>query len=216
MKIGVLWDLDGTLLDTLEDLADAVNHALTQKGYPLRSYKEIRDFVGYGAMNLIRKAVPEGTDEAQIQSTLEAFRSYYFHNSMVKTGPFAGVTDALNAVAAKYPVAIVSNKPHPAVVELCRQFFPGISALGETPDLPRKPAPDMLRHAMMQLGVEACIYIGDSEVDILTAKNAGVPCLSVLWGFRDADVLAEAGATHLCREPSQIANLIDSMVKELF
>ena len=216
MKIGVLWDLDGTLLDTLADLADAVNYALAQKGYPIRTYGEVRDFVGNGALNLIRKAVPEGASDEDVQDTLDAFRGYYFHHAMVKTGPFAGVTEQLNAVAEKYPVAIVSNKPHPAVVDLCRQFFPGVNALGEKPDLPRKPAPDMLRYAMAELGVEACIYVGDSEVDIRTAQNAQVPCLSVVWGFRDEDVLAAAGATNFCRDPSQLPQAIDEMIKEFF
>lgn len=216
MKTGVLWDLDGTLLDTLADLADAVNYALTQKGYPARTYGEIRDFVGNGALNLIRRAVPEGATEADVQETLQGFRAYYMTHSMVKTHPFAGVVEQLNAVAEQYPVAIVSNKPDGAVKALCAEYFPGVYALGETPDLPRKPAPDMVRRAMADLDVENCIYIGDSEVDVLTAKNAAVPCLSVLWGFRDEEVLAEVGATHLCREPWQIAVMIDEMVKEFF
>lgn len=216
MKIGVLWDLDGTLLDTLADLADAVNYALGQKNYPSRTYGEVRDFVGNGALNLIRRAVPEGTGEGDVQETLANFRGFYMKNTMVKTCPFPGVVDVLNAVAEKYPVAVVSNKPDEAVKALCAEFFPGVYALGEKPDCPRKPAPDMVKRAMADLGVDGCIYIGDSEVDVLTARNAGVPCLSVLWGFRDEDVLAKAGATHLCREPSQIAGMIDEMVKELF
>ena len=216
MKIGILWDLDGTLLDTLADLADAVNYALTQKGYPVRTYEEVRNFVGNGALNLIRRAVPQRTDEANVQDTLSVFRAYYMDHTMVKTAPFVGVLEQLRVVAEKYPVAIVSNKPHQAVVALCEEYFPGVYALGEKADLPRKPAPDMVRRAMEDLGVERCIYVGDSEVDVLTAKNAAVPCLSVTWGFRDEAVLAEAGATHLCREPSGLTVTIEEMVKELF
>lgn len=216
MKIGVLWDLDGTLLDTLADLADGVNYALTRKGYPERTYGEIRDFVGNGVLNLIRRATPEGTSEEDIQQTLAIFRAFYADHTMVKTCPFPGVAEQLHIIAQKYPVAVVSNKPDSAVVPMCAHYFPGVYALGETADRPRKPAPDMVRYAMARLGVEACIYVGDSEVDVLTAQNAAVPCLSVLWGFRDKDVLAKAGATHLCREPSQIAAMIEEMVKEFF
>ena len=216
MSIGVLWDLDGTLLDTLADLADAVNFALTQKGYPERSYKEIRTFVGNGARNLLCQSVPEGTSEEEMSDTLKIFREYYQDHAMVKTGPYAGVAEALKAISEKYPCAIVSNKPHEAVKALCAQFFPGIQAVGERPGIPRKPAPDMVQKAMEELGVEKCVYVGDSEVDVLTARNAAVPCLSVLWGFRDETVLAKAGATHLCREPSALLSMIEEMIKEFF
>ena len=216
MKIGVLWDLDGTLLDTLQDLADAVNWALAQMGYPPRSYKEVRDFVGNGALNLLRRSVPEGTSEENVAKTLELFRDYYSKHTQVKTAPFSGVEDALSKVLEKYPCAIVSNKPDPAVKFLCKGFFPRLYALGETPGIPRKPAPDMVHFAMEQLGVERCIYVGDSEVDVQTAKNAGAPCLSVVWGFRDEDVLMAAGAKYLCREPAQIPDMIDLIAKENF
>ena len=216
MKIGVLWDLDGTLLDTLEDLGDAVNYALTQKGYPERTYQEVRSFVGNGVLMLMRRAAPECTSEEDVLEALELFRNYYAHHTIVKTRPFEGVVAQLNAVAEKYPVAVVSNKIHPAVEELCQQFFPGVYALGETTDRPRKPAPDMVQYAMAELGVEACIYVGDSEVDIRTAENAGVPCLCVPWGFRDEDVLVKAGATHFCRETGGLLEKIEEMIKELF
>ncbi len=216
MKIGVLWDLDGTLLDTLADLADAVNYALTQKGYPTRTYEEIRSFVGNGALNLIRLAVPEGTGQEDVQDTLQTFRDYYADHAMVRTGPFAGVVEQLHAVGKKYPVAVVSNKPDQAVKVLCKSFFPGVYALGERENVPRKPAPDMVRNAMAHLGVDACIYVGDSEVDVQTARNAGVPCLSVTWGFRDEEVLVSAGATHLCRDVTRLSETIEEMIKELF
>ena len=216
MNIGILWDLDGTLLDTLADLADAVNFALTQKGYPERSYKEVRDFVGNGALNLMRRSVPEGTGEEDVLDTLQIFRDYYQDHAMVKTGPYAGVGEVLQEISKKYPCAIVSNKPDEAVKALCARFFPGIQAVGERAGVPRKPAPDMVQKAMAELGVETCIYIGDSEVDVLTARNAAVPCLSVLWGFRDEEVLADAGATHLCREPSALLSMIEEIIKEFF
>ena len=216
MKIGVLWDLDGTLLDTLADLADAVNYALTQKGYSVRTYQEIRAFVGNGVLNLIRRAVPEGTDEQSVQETLDLFRGYYADHTMVKTCPFAGVVEQLNAVAEKYPVAVVSNKLDSAVVPMCAHYFPGVYALGEKEGLPRKPAPDMVRYAMTRLGIDSCIYVGDSDVDIMTARNAGVPCLSVTWGFRDEEELKATGATRFCRETSLLSATIDEMVKEFF
>ena len=200
---GVLFDLDGTLLDTLEDLKDAVNAALARFDYPPRTLEEVRRFVGNGAARLIRLAVPEGADPAPV---FQVFRAYYQDHCRVKTAPYPGILEALRGL--DMPVAIVSNKPDGAVKALCADYFPGIYALGESPDCPRKPAPDMVRKAMAAIGVERCVYVGDSEVDVATAKNAGVPCISVLWGFRDAQELSEVGATHFCRSPEALPDLI--------
>ena len=178
---GILFDLDGTLLDTLEDLADSVNYALEQHGYPQRTLEEIRTFVGNGAAMLIKLATSESEDYEQV---LRTFQSYYKTHCQVKTGPYAGVLEALREIRAEYPVAVVSNKPDPAVKTLCDDYFDGVFALGERADCPRKPAPDMLYKAMEHLGVTKAVYVGDSEVDVITAKNAGMPCISVLWGFR--------------------------------
>ena len=208
MKTGILFDLDGTLLDTLEDLRDATNYALGVHGYPIRSLEEVRRFVGNGAENLIRRAVPSGAAEAEIQKVLATFRLYYNAHCRVKTKPYDGIPEALRVLAAEHPIAIVSNKPDSAVKPLCADFFPGIFALGETADCPRKPAPDMVFKAMRAIGVERCIYVGDSEVDVLTAKNAGVPCVSVLWGFRHRADMEEVGGAHFCEKPEDLVEAI--------
>ena len=202
---GVLFDLDGTLLDTLEDLADAVNYALKTHGYPSRTIQEIRRFIGNGAASLIAQSVPDGVDSKPV---LETFRPYYQAHSLDKTSPYPGIMEALAAIRAEYPVAIVSNKPDPAVKTLCAQFFPGIFALGEVPDCPRKPAPDMLYKAMGVLGIDQFVYVGDSEGDVTTAHNAGAKCISVLWGFRDEEELRAAGADALCRHVFELPELI--------
>ena len=209
MKTGILFDLDGTLLDTLEDLKDAVNYALGQFGYPMRTLAEVRRFVGNGAAVLLALSVPEGADPAPV---LAAFREYYQAHCQVKTAPYRGVPEALAALKGKYPVAIVSNKPDSAVKALCADYFPGIYALGESAGCPRKPAPDMVRRAMEVIGVERCVYVGDSEVDVATAKNADVPCLSVLWGFRDRQELEDAGAAYFCHDPSKLPQLVETVL----
>ena len=205
---GVLFDLDGTLLDTLADLTDGVNYAVAQYGYPERTKEQVRADIGNGAAKLIQLSIPEGADYRPV---LETYRAYYNAHCQVKTGPYPGVTEALEELRRKYPVAVVSNKPDLTVKALCANYFPGIYALGETPDCPRKPAPDMLFKAMKELGVDRCIYVGDSEVDVFTAQTAGMPCISVTWGFRDAEILEEAGAACLCRD----ARLLPELVAEI-
>ena len=211
MKIGILFDLDGTLLDTLADLTDATNYALRLHGYPERHISEIRAFVGNGAANQIRRSAPAGAD---YDAVLAAYRAYYNDHCQIRTAPYPGVPEALEELK-DYPLAVVSNKPHSAVTVLTRQYFGDIYARGETPECPRKPAPDMVWQTMAALGVEKCVYVGDSEVDVRTAKNAGVPCLSVLWGFRDKPVLEAEGAKYFCEDPKKLANdikkIIDSM-----
>ena len=209
MVTAVLFDLDGTLLDTLQDLADSTNAALRAFGYPERTVEEVRRFVGNGAERLIRLAVPEGADPLPV---LEAFRVHYQAHCREKTGPYEGIPALLAQVAQRWPVAIVSNKPDSAVKALCQDDFPGIYALGESEDCPRKPAPDMVYKAMAALGAERCVYVGDSEVDILTAKNAGAVCVSVLWGFRDEETLRDAGATCLCDTPRQVLERIEELM----
>ena len=209
MKTGILWDLDGTLLNTLEDLMDGVNYALEQFGLPARTLAEIREFVGNGAANLISRAVEGRADEGEV---LETFRTYYNAHCQVKTRPYEGVLEALARLGEKYPMAIVSNKPDSAVKPLCEQYFPGIYALGERAGCPRKPAADMVFTAMKDIGVETCLYVGDSEVDIATARNAGVKCLSVLWGFRDKDVLEAVGGQYFCEDTAQLVEKIEELI----
>ena len=214
MKTGILFDLDGTLLNTLEDLKDATNYALSLYGFPQRSLEEIRTVVGNGAENQIRKSLPAGTPESVVQSVLSTYKVYYNDHSQIRTAPYAGVPEAMAALMQKYPVAIVSNKPDPTVKTLCRKYFGDVYALGESPLCPRKPAPDMVYQGMGILGVEKCIYVGDSEVDILTAGNAHVPCVSVLWGFRDRDMLEENGGEFFCETPGELPELIDRIVSK--
>lgn len=211
MKTAILFDLDGTLLDTLEDLLDATNYALSVCGYPERTLEELRMFVGNGAQNQIRMSLPEGASPEEVQRVLGIYKPYYTAHCQIKTRPYPGVLSALDALKPDFSLAIVSNKPDPAVKALCKESFPGILAFGEALGCPRKPAPDMLLRAMESLQADRCVYVGDSEVDILTAANAQVPCLSVLWGFRDKQVLEDAGARHYCSSPV----LLPQMVREL-
>ncbi len=214
MKTGILFDLDGTLLDTLGDLTDATNYALRACGYPERTLTEIRSFVGNGAENQIRMSLPEGASPEEVQRVLAVYKPYYTAHCQCKTAPYLGIPEALAALDG-VPMAIVSNKPDAAVKTLCAQHFPGIYALGETHGCPRKPAPDMLRNAMDAIGVKDCIYVGDSEVDVLTANNAGCRCLSVTWGFRDKNVLEEAGGIHFCDAPAKLPQLIQSLLSSV-
>ena len=212
MKTGILFDLDGTLLNTLEDLLDATNYALAQCGYPKRTLPELRRFVGNGAENQIRMSLPAGASPEEVGRVLRIYKPYYTAHCQVKTRPYDGVLEALEVLKAKYPIAVVSNKPDSAVKALCAQMFPGIFALGETPDCPRKPAPDMVYKACQAIGADTCVYVGDSEVDVVTAKNVGVPCLSVLWGFRDKADIEGAGGSHFCENPAQLTEKIEEII----
>ena len=209
---GILFDLDGTLLDTLDDLMDGVNYALTQFGYPMRTLQEIRRFVGNGAANLLQRSVPRG---APWEKPLEVFQAYYREHCQIKTAPYPGIPEALAELKGRYPIAIISNKPDKATKKLCAQYFPGVYAQGEIPGCPRKPAPDMVFHGMEQIGVDRCVYVGDSEVDVLTAQNAGVSCLSVLWGFRNEEEIRAAGGNRFCSDPRELAAALENMMKEM-
>lgn len=209
MKLGVIFDLDGTLLDTLEDLTDAVNAALEKNGYPKRTLAEMRCFVGNGAAHMLRCAVPVGEE---IQPVMDAFLEWYGIHCQDKTRPYEGILSALEELKKSYPVAVVSNKPDYAVKLICEAMFPGVHGVGERQGIPRKPAADMLMTAMKQIGVESCVYVGDSEVDLNTARNAGVPCISVLWGFRTEAELREAGATVFCTHPEELKTAVERII----
>ena len=211
MKTAILFDLDGTLLDTLGDLHEAVNHVLFQFGYPTRTIAEVCRFVGNGARRLIEQAVPAG-EESRVDEVLEAFQVHYAAHCDILTKPYDGIPEALEILAARYPLAVVSNKPDRAVKELAKVYFPGLYARGESTDCPRKPAPDMVLKAKQALGADRCVYVGDSDVDILTAKRAGVPCLSVTWGFREEGELRQAGAEYFCHEPAQLPQCIENIL----
>lgn len=209
MKTAIIFDLDGTLLDTLGDLHGAVNAALAHFGYPVRTLEEVRRFVGNGAARLIALAVPENADPAPV---LAWFQDYYRQNCRILTAPYEGIPQALGELGQKYPLAIVSNKPDPAVKALCDDYFPGLYARGESAECPRKPAPDMVFAAMKALQVEKAVYVGDSEVDVITAANAGVPCLSVLWGFRDRQEMEAVGGKFFCADPSDLVRAVEEIV----
>lgn len=211
MKIGILFDLDGTLLDTLQDLTDATNYALARHGYPSRSLAQVRSFVGNGAGELIRRATDDGGNWPEV---LQTFRPFYAAHCQEKTAPYPGILEVLSRLKGRYPLAIVSNKPDEAVKRLCADFFPGVYAQGERPGCPRKPAPDMLLAAMQAIGADACIYVGDSEVDIQTARNAQVPCLNVLWGFRDRCQLADGA--WFCDDPAELPEMLEKMAGECY
>jgi len=213
LRIGILFDLDGTLMNSLEDLTDSVNYTLRYYGCPERNLDEVRSFVGNGAKVLITSALPGKESDPPVEEALRFFQGYYADHCQLKTRPYDGIAEALEEIRKEFPVAVVSNKPDVATKPLCKGLFgEDIYALGQTDDCPRKPAPDMVYKAMAAIGVEKCIYVGDSEVDVLTAKNAGVPCLSVLWGFRDQALLTEKGATHFCDDPKKLLTCLKEMI----
>lgn len=217
MKTGILFDLDGTLLNTLEDLYNATNYILRRFGLPERTMEEVRQFVGNGARMQITRALPGKQDDPPLETVLAQYQDYY--NATCKDGsarPYPGVMEALAQLQEKYPVAVVSNKPDPAVRELSKAYFGDIYARGVSEDCPRKPAPDMVYKAMEALGVDRCVYVGDSEVDVATAKNAQVPCLTVLWGFRDLEVLQNAGAEYFCEKAEDMPAMIEKIIEEAF
>ena len=205
----IIFDLDGTLTDTLEDLYLSTNHALRSCGLPERTLEEVRRFVGNGVRKLIERAVPPQTDAQVLEQCFEAFRAHYVIHCQDHTCLYPGIAYLLTALHAKgYKMAVVSNKLQAGVDELADAYFGGLIdvAIGEQPGIPRKPAPDMVLSAMQRLGVgpEETVYVGDSDVDLQTAEGAGLPCISVLWGFRSRDFLLAHGATTLVREPKEI------------
>ena len=205
----VVFDLDGTLLNSLEDLADSTNYALRQFGYPERTLEEVRRFVGNGVGKLIERAVPDGTDNSRFEEVLGCFKRHYVGHCMVKTAPYPGIMPLLETLKRKgYKTAIVSNKLQGGVDELYQHYFADTVqvAVGERPGVRRKPAPDMVELALDALGAkkEEAVYVGDSDVDVATAAAAGLPCLSVLWGFRDRAFLEAHGATCFVENPSDI------------
>ena len=207
-----MFDLDGTLLNTLEDLTDSVNYALAQYGCPPRSLEEVREFIGNGARKLIERSLPGLENDPAVEDVLATYQAYYKTHSQIKTRPYEGIVETLAALREKYPIAIVSNKPDAATKVLCKEFFGDVYARGESTDCPRKPAPDMLQKAMEIIGVDTCIYVGDSEPDVLTAKNLGVKCLSVLWGFRDQETLRSVGARYFCDDPKKLPEILEQMM----
>lgn len=206
-----IFDLDGTLLDTLTDLAASTNYALRTHGMPEHTIDEVRRFVGNGVRKLMERAVPDGADNPLFDEAFATFRQHYMEHSLDTTRPYEGVPDMLAALKAKgCHLAVVSNKMMAATQELCRHFFPETIevAIGENEaeGIRKKPAPDTVIAALRQLGVgeEGAVYVGDSDVDIDTARNSNLPCISVLWGFRDRDFLLQHGASTLISAPKEL------------
>jgi phosphoglycolate phosphatase len=206
-----IFDLDGTLLDTLTDLAASTNYALRTHGMPEHTIDEVRRFVGNGVRKLMERAVPDGADNPLFDEAFATFRQYYMEHSLDTTRPYEGVPEMLAALKAKgCHLAVVSNKMMAATQELCRHFFPETIevAIGENEaeGIRKKPAPDTVIAALRQLGVgeEGAVYVGDSDVDIATARNSNLPCISVLWGFRDRDFLLQHGASTLISAPKEL------------
>ena len=209
-----IFDLDGTLLDTIGDLAASVNYALRTHGMPEHSLDDVRRFVGNGVRKLMERAVPDGADNPRFDETFATFRQYYMAHSLDTTRPYEGIPETLAALKARgCHLAVVSNKMMAATQELCRHFFPDTIevAIGEdeAAGIRRKPAPDTVFAALKALGVgkEDAAYVGDSDVDIQTARNAGLPCISVLWGFRDRDFLISHGAQTFITHPAELLTI---------
>lgn len=208
-----VFDLDGTLLNTLDDLADSTNYALSCYGYPRRTLEEVRRFVGNGVAKLIARAMPDGATEEETARCLAVFRAHYLTNMRNKTGPYPGILSLLDRLnEAGIPVAVVSNKFDDAVKRLCHHYFGDRVpvAIGESATVRKKPAPDSALAALDALHIPAdrAVYIGDSDVDIQTAKAAGMDCISVTWGFRDADFLLANGAQRLVDTPEDLAKAL--------
>ncbi len=204
-----IFDLDGTVLDTIDDLADSVNHALTENSLPTRTTAEVCSFVGNGIRSLIERSVPEGTDSAVTDAVFDEFREYYKTHNAVKTRPYDGICDMLHSLKDRgITLAVLSNKADFAVQTLVEMYFPGIFdyVAGEKVGVPRKPAPDAVNAILAELDFDRkeAVYIGDSEVDIKTAANADMDCISVTWGFRDEAKLKDEGASCLARTVSEL------------
>lgn len=207
-----IFDLDGTLLNTINDLAASCNYALRSCGMPERTVDEVRRFVGNGVRLLMVRAIPGGDSNPRFDEAYAIFRQHYLHHSLDTTKPYDGIEELIAELnAAGKHVAVVSNKFYAATQALVRHFFGDTIkvAIGEREDIRKKPAPDTVLEALRQLDMpaEAAVYIGDSDVDIDTARNCGMPCISVLWGFRDRQFLIDHGATTLVSEPREIAEI---------
>ena len=205
----VVFDLDGTLLNTLDDLMNALNAALSENGMPERSRTDVRRFVGNGLAKLVERAIPDGCKNPLYEQTLADTRRFYALKCRENTKPYDGIAELLAALQQKgLRLAVVSNKPDAQVKKLCEEFFPGriAVAIGQREGVPLKPAADPVLEALRLLDTSPAdaVYVGDSDVDILTAQNAGIPCISVLWGFRDRPLLESAGGKIFAASPAEM------------
>ncbi len=210
----VVFDLDGTLLNTLDDLADSVNYAMHKYGFPCRELDEVRNFVGNGVGRLMELSIPDGLNNPQYEKCLADFRSHYSGNMQNRTAAYEGINELLAELKEKgYKLAIVSNKFDKAVKGLNKVYFEDYIkvAIGESEDIRRKPAPDTVFQALEELGstTSSVIYVGDSEVDVKTAKNSGIVCVGVTWGFRGREVLKREGADFIIDKPRELLRILE-------
>ncbi len=216
-KSAVIFDLDGTLLDTLDDLANAVSYILKKYDFPERKRADIRRFLGNGARDLMRRSVPANIDGEDFEKILADYMEYYNAHSKIETKPYPGVLELLSELKKNgIKTAVVSNKPDMTVKGLCKEYFGDRLdfALGDRPDIKKKPSADPILLAMKELGCERALYVGDSEVDILAAKNASLPCISLTWGFRDKELLEEYGATVFAGNSDELKDQIFKLLSE--
>lgn len=212
----VIFDLDGTLLNTIDDLADTVNYVMREFGWQEHTVDEIRKKVGNGIRNLVKRSVPNGFDNPQFEEAFVTFREYYQEHCQVKTDAYPGIMEMLEQLHVKgYKMAIVSNKTHPAVAELNEIYFKDYIdiALGENEDagIKKKPAPDMVNLALEKLGSKKteAIYVGDSEVDKSTADNSGMDCALCQWGFRELELLESLAPKAIIKEPMELLDILE-------
>ena len=208
-----IFDLDGTILNTIDDLADSLNHVLSQHGFPQHTADEVRMMVGNGILNLIKRALPNNTEQTTIEAVYADFNAYYKLHSADKTKPYDGIAEMLQQLKANgVKLAVVSNKADYAVQDLCIKYFGGVfdAVAGEKSDVPKKPAPDGVNNILAALGIERknSVYIGDSDVDLQTAANSEMDCIAVNWGFRDEELLRESGARVIVSSPNEIVKII--------
>jgi phosphoglycolate phosphatase len=209
----VIFDLDGTLLDTLGDLADAVNYSLGKYNFPPKSELQVKSYVGNGIRKLMIRSVPDGEANPLFEEAFATFKEYYGEHCNDKTKAYDGILELIKDLKAQgYSLAIVSNKVDSAVKSLQKRYFADIEvAIGDREGMKIKPAPDSVNLALTELGKnkQNAVYVGDSDVDIETAKNSGLPCISVLWGFRDKEFLINHGADTFADKPSDILDLLE-------
>ncbi|MCD8231591.1 MAG: HAD-IA family hydrolase [Clostridiales bacterium] len=210
----MIFDMDGTILDTLEDLTDSLNYALKKSGMSERSLSEVREFVGNGIRKLIERAVPANTPIDKVNRVTADFSENYRQNCANKTRPYDGIPKVLSSLRVRgVQTAVVSNKVDFAVQQLCVQYFDGLFdlAVGERESVRKKPAPDAIYAVLEHFGLEKkdALYIGDSEVDIQTAANAGMDCICVGWGFREEDFLFRNGAAVVLKRPDEILGYVE-------
>ena len=209
----IIFDMDGTLLNTLEDLTDAINYTMKKHGHPERTLDEVKSFVGNGIQKLVRSSLPRNCSEAIVEASFRTFKEYYSKHSRIKTTPYYGVVELLkNLKQQNYKMAIVSNKNYEVVKELTLIYFGNLIevAIGEREDIKRKPAPDSVLNALKELGSqkERAVYVGDTEVDRATATNAELDCILVSWGYREEDVLKKLKPMKIIHNPMELINII--------